>query len=292
MAAGGGRGGAAGTRGRGRAPGRGALPGGAEGGGGAPRILPGNGGVPRAQEGLWALPSLPTLMALISTLLHGVPARPTAAGQDSGFPPATPPSHLLPLLAREQTNHVVELQGWLSRSQHLGEGGQGRQTASARARGATEPPQTTPPAWGTPPRSRTGQQGEKEPINRSKFAGTGGSPLRQGTQAPAPESRQGRAGWGASGGAPVPGEGAGWGKHPGPPGRAAALRGAGEGAVPGGQASSPRPCGTQSSDRHKISSEAARPSPPPLQLPARARGQGQELSVSLSHTDSDRDTPG
>lgn len=66
---------------------------------------------------------------------------------------------------------------------------------------------------------------------------------------------------------PVPQEGQA-GEAPHSPGKGRQLCEGLAKALPGdGQASSPRLCGTQSSDQHKISSEAVRQSPPPLQLP-------------------------
>lgn len=235
---------------------------------------------------------------LSSSLLHGVPAARRATAFILRALP--PPSSALRTYSRNAPDYghkgedtSLSADGtWLFCSQHAGQGGQWIQKQAnsicQRVRGDGERgiPRIPPPAHAdhapeTPRHYSTDQQGEWEPINRGKFAGTGGSPIQLGKslagclcrgwwEAPAPE---GRAGWMArQQERPVPWEGQAR-EAPHSPGKGRQLCEGLAKALPGdGQASSPRLCGTQSSDRHKISSEAVRQSPPPLQLPARARG--------------------
>lgn len=214
--------------------------------------------------------------------MHSVPADPCRGWAGLGLFP--PPTSCRRSQGRERTDHFA---GGRRLSREGGQAGPKQANGFCQCpghQGEQGVPQTTPPAQADgrparqrPPCYRTGQQGEREPINRGKICRFWWQPHPpRGAQAVSARAggrllprRAGQGSWMASGGSTRPwGRGGLEGSSPSPRGGRAALRGAGEGAFPrDGQASSPRPCGTQSSDRHKISSEAAHQSPPPLQLP-------------------------
>lgn len=122
--------------------------------------------------------------------MHSVPVGPC-------WPPLTAPHthhHLLP----QRSGHItwnrwkVALLFPAPRGR-AGRGATSRQTASASVLGTMEsreprgePPHACSPPSGDPPALG---QGEREPINRGKFAGTGSSPIRW-----AGQGREGRTG--------------------------------------------------------------------------------------------------
>lgn len=156
------------------------------------------------------------------------------AGQGLASPPATAtarPPHPLPLLAREGSGSLGAC-GWRVSHSPAPRGGRAGEAQQANGicqcprgrreqgapRGAPEnPPCACRAPAGAPPCYRTGQQGEREPINRGKFAGTGGSPVCPGAGAGwrLLPPRAGQAG-GRAAAAAGPGRGQAGGKQPSP----------------------------------------------------------------------------